>query len=357
MDTVHRDILNESGNTKVVVGWFAFVISFVSLFLNFPIFFSVFSKNKRPPLASITTKGNADAWKMDMKLIALISFMDLMLGISICIFQIIRAASDYNVYTSQKIYCQVEGFVSTCLIHTSLYAVSLLSFERYSLIVLKKKWPNYFYWTLLIIVAGITWLLAFISAKNHEFQLMPSGTYCLLHYGNSFGSTAITIFTIEGFLSCVFLTFFYIEIMMCRRSQNKELQKVLNNKNSISLNSLDSLERMENLEKTRNTNRIAKVKSKLRGMFKSPNFTSEDNKVAYRIILIITIYLSCLFPEVIAFLYELITGKPRSIILDSITICAIMFTVVGNAFLVLVLHKQTRININNFAQKSYFGKK
>ena len=285
--------LQESGYIKDFVGWFALSVCVLALCLNIPILIITIKKY---------IKTN------DKKLIILITISDIMLSLSVIVFQLVRSGTKFHIYLESHFYCQFEGLLLSGLVHTSLYSVSILSLERYFLIVRKQQYNGRIWLFTILIASLITWILSFNLFYFGEFELMPSAAYCLLSYNSGWLSKlSVFVFSLEGLLACSVLVFSYMCIMMTRIRQIQKIKEV---------------------SKKSEFNTIQKpVKSRV---------------TMIKIIGVMMVYLACLFPTIISFIYEVVTGRPKPLLLDVISVCLISCTNLGNAVLVLILHKETR---------------
>ncbi|KAI9293927.1 family A G protein-coupled receptor-like protein [Neoconidiobolus thromboides FSU 785] len=305
--------------TTSIINWCVLVMSIFSMTLNGIVFHLVLRKKQ---------------WSLDLKLIFMISLIDITTNLFNLFFAIMELNFTYKLYLNYPSYCQLMGFVVITLLISSSSFVIALSFERYLILCHPNKLNEKVVWSIPIIIISLVVIFGVISASTGQYIISSGKTYCMPNFKGSIIS--IIYYYILAFISIIglqFLNYFFFNVLLKR---NQSLEPMIRN----------NQRRLRLMKRSQNPNHLELALPEI--PISNPEEISR--KIAIRAILFLIAYNISFLPNLIALLWDIITQEQRPSSLDNLTAVTLHSIELFNPILVLFLH--SKINKDFFSLMS-----
>ncbi|KXN66209.1 hypothetical protein CONCODRAFT_11998 [Conidiobolus coronatus NRRL 28638] len=283
---VENQEIDEGLRTGVIIH--KFVCAVLGLLINAPIIFI---------LAKRLTKNS----HVDIKLCAIVAAADVLTCLCL-IFRSIFSKFPYDIFEVHHAWCTFDALVTAQLTIFSSYFLAIMSIERFLLICLNISLSIYIWYTILAIGVFPYYISACISAYYGLATLTAAKIYCSFTPQGPAHVTFLLI-NILFYLSLFLVIFSYIGIMIMKYKQCL---------NQLNLN----IPKEQVYRECRST------------IFKS--------------FLYIILYLLVFSGKIYSVTYIIITGKPRTMLMDIIATCLVSFSSFVNAVILLYMNQEVR---------------
>jgi hypothetical protein len=279
-------VIDEELRTGILIH--QFICAVLGLLINTPILF-------------ILVKKLAKKSHVDTKLCAMVTVADILTCLFI-IFRAIFAKFPYNIFEVHHAWCTFDMLTTAQLPIFSSYFLAIMSIERFLLICFNIHLSIYVWYIFLAIGILPYFISLCISAYYGLAALTSIKVYCTLIIQGPAQVTLILI-NILFYLSLFLVLFSYIGIMIMKCKQCL---------NQLNLN------------------------------MPKEQVYRECRSTVFKSFLYIALYLLIFSGKIYSFAYMIITGKPRTMLMDIMATCLITFSSFVNAVILLYMNQDVR---------------
>ncbi|KAI9294977.1 family A G protein-coupled receptor-like protein [Neoconidiobolus thromboides FSU 785] len=303
---------DESENLNRIVNIALAIIVILSLILNSLLIIILLKKRKQT------------RWNINDKLIILIAIIDISEGVFGTFSCIYHTLYGKLLLFDKPWYCQISGYIMTGLLMTSILLLLLVAVYRFKIITYRKNIFNPMYFYVFLIVTIVVHGFGLYCLFDFNFYPVGSGAYCypsLKHrVSGKLYYTIIGLFNliVPILFGAAYLGIFFNFHHFIRKQKRNSLELIQSNSNHSS-----------------DSNTAIKMEAQ-NSIFSNKNLV---NKVSFRAIIYIFIYLPIWIPNLISVGWDLtnLDKNRRTEILVIIPVIGILLTILINPIMVFLV--------------------
>jgi hypothetical protein len=166
---------------------------------------------------------------IDLKLMTMVIILDLG-GASIVLVGCVSNLCGYGIILDTVQKCNATAFWLLLTVGTSINIIGILSLQRCLFVVFNKRYPDVFYYLLILgqSIFNLTyWILCLV---NRGFTVMPIAQYCMFDLNTRFGTLSSILFLISCGISdsLVFICYPIICIYIRNKTKRSQIELGMN---------------------------------------------------------------------------------------------------------------------------------
>jgi hypothetical protein len=243
-------------------------------------------------------KGNSHT---DVKICTLVSFLDVLVSFGL-IFRAIFTKYPYNLFKYVPFWCKFEALANTQIINCSGYTLGVISVERFFLICWNITFPNILWFIIIFLIISTAEIMGFIGMYNNLQYLTATEVTCAV-LPVEFGYYCYIITTVFFLISFITVILSYFSIMAIKAKQCY---------NQINLN------------------------------IPKDTVYAELRSTIFKSLVYIMLYILVFSAKFYTLCYAMITGKKRTLPMDTASIILLSYSPTVNALILVYMNQNVR---------------